>query len=565
MYDIYALATLVISLILIAGVLFKKNTVGNGESKLSSFWEFISNFLDKYYWVVLILIGLAFLVTRLFRFDSYPNGIHIDEISMATDAKMLRDWGTDRLGVRYPVYLQSYGGGQNVFSTYANMLLFKFVPITISSMRILSVVWGLLCLIATFGICSEILEDRKWGLIGAILVTILPVYLMSERWALESYVLLPLSTIAMYFAIKAVKSNKLIYFILTGIMLGAAMYTYAISYFVFPIMLVLVLAYLLYLERLTVKNALGLIIPLAILGAPLIAFQLVVMDIIPSFSTPFSDFFAFPFERETEISLANIPNSLIFMFKGMLVGGEELSYNSTAEFGNVYLFLVPLVVLGLGFAIWELVRSLKEREFKPSVLVLIFFVASFIVSILLLGPNTNRVNEIYMPICIFICMALFYLFRNKKGALVTYGVMGAATFVFFLYFYFCCFDEVYGMPVLFTSDQGIKAVFRAEENYVQDGTEVYITFEDHVEKQNMKTYFFFGDEDEKWSEECMSYGNVTIGFPEEFDENENAIYILDYNGRDHIISYLTSLGWYVDNTYPEYAIVVKPQLLGGTE
>jgi hypothetical protein len=51
-------------------------------------------------------------------------------------------------------------------------------------------------------------------------------------------------------------------------------------------------------------------------------------------------------------------------------------------------------------------------------------------------------------------------------------------------------------------------------------------------------------------------GNIAFNFPEEFDENEDAVYILgtDWN---HIVSYLTSIGYNTDTSFEGYTIVYK--------
>ena len=254
-YVLFALTMTIIAAIVAIPALYRlrKSTAGGGTTIIKDdkempgrFFGFVSTLLDKYWFVILFLTFVVYLVTRLYKLDYLPMGIHVDELSVALDSKCIRDWGTDRFGVHHPAYFINNGGGQNALYTYVMSIIIRFLPCTVKTLRLFAVFCGAICLFAMFGICYEITESKKWALIGPILVTILPIFIMSERWALESYLLLPFSTYFMYFAIRAIKYEKIRDFIITGILMGLTLYTYAVSFIVLPVMLVLTAAYLVY-------------------------------------------------------------------------------------------------------------------------------------------------------------------------------------------------------------------------------------------------------------------------------------------------------------------------------
>lgn len=554
MYLTFALALLCISIILIM-LCVRLNRLE--KQTTPRFLYIIGTFIDKYYLIFLILILGAFLISRYLKLESFPYGFHVDELSMAIDAKMMRYWGMDRNGVHHPPYFFNYGGGMNALSIYVNSLIYMFAPTTIFTMRVMAGVWGALCLFAMFGICYEIIGNKGWALTGAVLVTVLPVFIMSERWGLEAYALLPFSTYTLYFLIKAIKTEKIGYYIISGVIMGFSLYTYAVSYVVWPVFLILTLIYLLYLKKVNIKQIFGLGIPLVIIGLPVFIYQLVNEGIIEPFTLGFSDFYPLPIPRESDMGFQYILENFAFI-KQMFLGGEELTYNSFKEFGTIYMFMLPFVAIGLVMAINDLVKSFKDKQFRILPLFLFHLIGGMMFTMVLRGPNVNRCNELFLPFTVFIVVSFYELFRRRGISVVVFATMTAVSFVFFMYFYFFVQNSVYGYHPMHTSSAPFKAVRQAENYYAKsDNTKIYIQFDDYAISPDIQAYYFWGDEDDIWSEDCKQYGRVTMGFPEEFDENEDAVYILDNEARGHIIGYLISIGYNVDQQFEGYSILYK--------
>ncbi|MBQ7563123.1 MAG: glycosyltransferase family 39 protein [Lachnospiraceae bacterium] len=565
MFQLFAVTGLVLTLLFAAVPYFKGQKQAEAESGTAPEMEStesvkimfrLGQWITRYYLVILLLIFAVFLFTRIFKLDSFPNGFHVDELSMAVDAKSIRDNGTDRSGIRYPVYFQNYGGGQNALYTYVEAVLLNFLPSTIFSFRIQAVFWGALCFFAMFGICYEITGSYGWALLGPLLVTTMPVYLMSERWGLEAYLFLPFSSFVMYFAIRAVKYERDRDWIMTGLVMGFSLYTYAVSYIVFPIFLLLTGIYLIRVRKLSVKRVLLLGIPLGLLAFPLVLFQLVNFKIIPGFSTLISDFFPLPIPREQEVSLSNICINLSF-FRELFLGGEELTYNSFKEFGTIYLFLLPFVLAGFVICIKDLVRSLRERSFTVSALLLFYWFGATVFMLLVTKPNVNRVNELFMPFLLFIAIAVYRLFASRPFYLIWLFLWNSASFAFFLYFYFFLQNAVYGYHPLYTSASPGKAILKSEEQYLTDeNTHIYIQFADGAISSYQQTYYFAGEKGEVYSDEEPSYGRATAKLPDELNVEENAVYII-HDDWPHIVSYLISEGFEADQTLPEYSILYR--------
>lgn len=552
-YTGFALTGLAITLAILVVSVFRTR---KGTQTTAKFFDAIGTFIDKYYLVFLFLIFAAYIVSRVYKLDSLPHGFHVDELSMAVDAKSIHNTGKDRWGVSYPAYLMNYGGGQNVLYIYIQAFLMNFLPDTIFAFRIQAVIWGAACLFAIFGICYELTGSKGYSLIGPILVTVLPVYIMSERWGLEAYIFLPFSAIVMYSVIRAVKYERPLEWFIAGTLMGASLYTYAVSYVVWPVFLLLGGIYLIVIGKLKIKNVVIFAIPLAILATPLILFQLVNFGFLKPFKLGITEYVPLTEDRSNDLGFSHIISNLRF-FKELFLGGEPLTYNSLREFGTIYMFLLPFVLIGLIMCIKDLIVSIREKRFEPGAFFFFFWLGGTFFMLLLNGPNVNRVNELFMPFLLFIFMAVYRLLRNDAWALSWMAVWTCASFCFFMYFYLFLQDQVYGYHELHTSASAGKAIMKSEAQYLKDeNTHIYVLFEDHAFAKYQQVFYFAGGDDDVYSDDEATYGNVSGKLPAELDMNENAVYIIT-DTLPHITSYLISEGFEADQTIPEYSILYR--------
>ena len=541
LYTSFAVTGLVITVIFgcLAFVMKKKGYVPGSLSLATG------NFIEHYHLIFLLIVFAVFLFSRLLKLEAFPNGFHVDELSMAVDAKSILYHGTDRGGIRFPVYFRNYGGGQNALYIYIQALILKFLKPTIFAFRVQAVFWGAVCFFMMFGIAYELTGSRGWALSGPVLVTVLPVYVMSERWGLEAYLFLPFSSMVMFFAIRSVRSGKIRDFILTGVFMGLSLYTYAVSYIVWPVFLILSFLYLIYLKKIDLRKTLAFIVPLGILAFPLILFQLVNFKVIAPFSLGFTDFIPLPEKRGREVGLGNAREAVRFMGK-LLLGGEKLTYNAVSEFGTIYLFLIPFVIIGLVICVVKTVSSLKTKTFDCHALILFFWAGSTMFMLVLKNPSVNRLNMIFMPFLLFIVTGVHTVLNGNTAAVVWMILWTGASFLFFMYFYFFIMNNIYGRHELFTDASFGRAIEWSEQYYMKDeNTHIYVQYDNAAISRNQQTFYFGGGPGDVYSDDISTYGNVTAGLPEEIDTNENAVYIIG-DEWGHITSWLISEGFSSD-------------------
>ena len=222
------------------------------------------------YMVLFGAITALFLATRLFRLDMAPftaEGMHFDEMSAAYDAWCIQGWGVDRHLTRFPVYFMNTGPGQNALYIYLAAIAFKLFGFSLFKFRMVAVICALAAYVCLYFLSGKLFGDGLVSLIPNALMTVMPVFLMSEHWGLESYLFLSFSIISFYFLILAIDKGSTGYFVLDGILWGITFYTYGVSYVVIPLFGILTLGYLLYMKKIRIRDILGLGVPMALLGS----------------------------------------------------------------------------------------------------------------------------------------------------------------------------------------------------------------------------------------------------------------------------------------------------------
>ena len=506
------------------------------ESFINQFLFKSSELLEKYLIPILLLVFAVFMFSRLLLLGKVPMGIHVDEAGMAYDAKSLIENGMDRHHERMPVYLQNYGGGQSSLYAYLTSIIIKAAGFSVRNIRLTAVLCAIPCFFCAYLILKELFHSRKI--------------------ALDCNLFLSLVTVALYFYIKAINDGRRRFYLLAGIFFGITLYTYIISYIVLPLFLILMTLYLWYVKKFELKKLILMAIPLCLLGLPLFLFQLVSMGILPEFTLLFSDFHRLPGYRGGEISFSNIFSNLNIFWK-LTINGEPLAYNCLPKYGPLYLFSFPLLVYGIIISVRDLFDSIKKREYRGNVPVLILFIVAIFVALIILEPNINKANEIFLPFLLFIVIALERIFnkRKKAGVLILFCYLLA--FLSFSNYYFRVQNQEYGLHELFFDTQFGDALVYLNENYQVNGRTIYISIDYDDETQDEILTGLYGNvELRDFHEEGPYEGQYYLGLSENLSLEEDCLYIIGANWG-HVTSYLAENGYTRDDTFSEYTILYR--------
>lgn len=532
------------------------------KSKINSIAKIIGELLEKYYLVCLFVVFAVFLFSRLFHLDLTPAGIHYDEAGMAFDAKTLAAYGRDRHNNRLPFYLPAYGGGQSALYAYSLAFLLEFLPFSMFVMRLPAVIYGSLCFFSSFLLLREVFGDKKWALMGPILVTITPYFFASERWALDCNLFLSIATFSLYMYYRAHVKGKHKDYIFAGLALGLTLYTYALSYIVIPFFLLLTVIYLFVIKKLDIKKYVVMAIPLGIMGLPLLIMQLINMGKIAPFSFLIWDFPKLGFYRGGEMSLAAIPGNISKIWM-MLVRGEQLTYICVPHFGPIYAVMIPFVVFGFILSIVYTINAVKERRLSFYPFLLAFTIAGYFM-VLMISEELNIYtgNELYIAYVIYIAVSVKWI--HDKCYLITPVILAAfaGCFLLFSNYYFRHYNEECGVQFMFVSTEYGDVVKYANDNYNPEHKKIYFGQAPlHMSYGEVIVGMFIDCPPDGWDSnfaENNMVDNVYLGLPPyDIDLDEDCLYILSKERYAHIYTYMATVGWTVDDRWDSYAIVYR--------
>lgn len=499
--------------------------------------------------LILIVGGVILVVfTHLYKIAEVPLGLHADEAGAAYDAFSIATYGVDRSLDSYPLYFTNYGDGQNALYIYIMAVLFRLFGISRLTIRIGIVVAAFLAAYFGFLYAVRSWQNRKAGIVFLYLYAILPIFIMTQRFGLESHLMLAAGMVSVYFAGRALDTEKCWYYFLTGCALGITLYTYALAYIVVPLFLLFMLLYSIPLKKCKVSFVAALALPLIIFALPLILVQAVNMFQLPEFCIGPFTITRLPRYRSDEvaISFSSIFHNLNNLFCYTLFY-DNLTYNSLSEYGTMYYISVPFILLGIYRGIADTCRSIHSKSFHYSVPIVAWWLSECIMGLLLVGnssPNTTRMNGIFMSYLYFLVSGILTvmgwlkkLWQKRCFVLLT-GVSYAICFVHFINYYFTDYtSDTFPLYLFYEPYEGIREfkVENEDESWVNRNTcypwnYVYYMLEFRINPWEMNIP---ENGHPIWG--CSFRGDYTYGYPENTDLLANyVVYESDISMMTHL-------------------------------
>lgn len=424
----------------------------NGK-KVSIKYDF-NLFIEKYYKFLIIIIFLLMLFTSLYKLDSVPYGLHVDEAGMAYDAISMVKYGVDRYLNRFPVYLINYGGGQSAMYMYIASIIIKIFGYSVFAIRMPAVILRVLAFISGYFIVKNN-TDKKKTLVFLLLLAISPYFIMQSRWGLDCNLLLGFLTISICLLIQAINKNNNIILFLSGICFGLTLYTYALSYLIIPLLLIFTVGYLLYVKKINFKKLVIFGLPIFLFAIPLMLMILINNGYINEISNIIT-IPKLPNYRGTEISIMNVFKSIyiiisIFSFDNLLNLGGNLIYNSIPYFGTIYYIGVPFTIIGIINGIKQSVQAIKNKEFNLNCIILFWLVSVLICMLLIANPNINKANAIFFPLVYFTMMGIFVIIKKQEQFLIFILLLFIVNFALFTNYYYNHYNRDYNRQRFFAT------------------------------------------------------------------------------------------------------------------
>ncbi|MGN1124228.1 MAG: ArnT family glycosyltransferase, partial [Eubacterium sp.] len=257
---------------------------------------------DLYIFWASLLVHIALFIINLF-----VGGYHIDEIMTVLNARSIADNAQSITGAQMPFYFDTWiYGGQSPFATYLTALSVKLLSYSMLSVRLPALVFGMVSLLAFYGLLREIIKDERYISVIFLFTAFSPWHLFSSAYLLDCNYFAHTVIIAVYFLARSVKTKKNVYFIVSMAFFSLGFYSYMASVFFIPIMLAFTYIYFLATRTVNIKQTAVSVISLFVLSLPFILFGLVNIGAVNGFELLGFSFYKMPeYDRSGSMAFMN--------------------------------------------------------------------------------------------------------------------------------------------------------------------------------------------------------------------------------------------------------------------
>lgn len=432
--------------------------------------------------IVLVMLGFIIAIfVRVYKFGDIPGSFNQDGAMAALDAKALGLYGTDRFGMKYPTHLTAWVYGQmSAMMSYLQIPTIKLFGLTALGVRLPSLIVSLCGILCLFLFIHKAF-GKNLALAVLYFAAINPWHIMQSRWALEANLYPHFCMIGIYFLHMALQTHRRkLNFVISMTFFGLSMYCYGIALYTMPVFLLLTVILLCKYRKIKISEIVLCVISYLAVAWPFITTMLINflgLETIetPWFTIPYFEhsvrsndilFFAKEPLKQLVINFTNMVNIILFQ-------GDDHLYNSIPGYGNMYLFTVPFIILGI-------VSMTKRMRYNNASLITVsMFITSVFCGIVTASVNTNRINIVFYSLMIFAVIGIyevFHYFSTKSYVKTMIPVFYLVAFFSFCGFYFTEYPKM--VDELFYVD------FKNASEYMSNqDSEIYYISEDSKDEK----------------------------------------------------------------------------------
>lgn len=340
------------------------------------------------------------------------------------------NFGVDNFLKPWPMYFIAGGSGMNALQSYLLIPLIALFGAHTWVVRIPQVLLGIASIPAAYQVGKH-LGGKTMGLILAGFLSIAPWHVMMSRWGLECNLAPGMILIGLAFYLSGLRKSG--YLVIAALFWGLALYAYAMIWPVFALFVVLTLVVTRPKMDLWLMLA-GVI--LFLLAIPPLCFLLVNYGVLPEF-----DLFGFtvpklPVFRKDDVSLSKISENLANLGHILFFQTDDLPWNALARYGTIYLFGLPLAVLGVLSLVNRVFEGREDGKkdgtaYQAAIVLLIWLICGLIQGAIV-HVNINRGNFLMMVLALMVGVGVKTLtdqFPRTKIALVVLFILGFTAFI----------------------------------------------------------------------------------------------------------------------------------------
>lgn len=372
-------------------------------------------FIKRYSGFLLLILVLLSFSIRFLWLDRAPRGLLIDEAHFGYISYSLVETGRDEHGVSWPIIFKGFGDQKLPVQAYLLMPFIKLIGLNSVAVRLPSVIAGSLLVTAIYWLLREFKIKRELSLFGSLIVALSPWTFMMSRFAYEANIALLFFTLGLVFLYK-ITQEKWWWAAASAFFMALTWYTYIAFR---PVTLLFSIGFLIFLlisKQIKWQKVALFMVILVALVAPLFSSKLaassaarfnqvgiladegLVMEI--NQNRTFCD------DKLPKIICYGLWNKPLHFSKELLqrftttyspqflftAGDNQLRYQSVEDFGQFYLILLPLLLLGMVGILFKV--DLQQTTNNSRVFVLLGLVIAPISSLLSGQPQMVRLSPL---------------------------------------------------------------------------------------------------------------------------------------------------------------------------
>lgn len=446
--------------------------------------------------VLIFIIILAFAL-RFYELDSLP-ALNADEAAIGYNAFSLLQTGLDEHGNPWPIHFQSFNDYKPGLFFYIVLPFVKMFGLNVWAVRIPGALLGVGSIFAIWLLVRELFSERKYKLLAdltALFLAISPWHIHFSRGGWEVNAATFFIIWGVLFFLMGIKSSN--FFAASVLFFVASLYTYHSARIIVPLLGLALL--IIYRKNLSKHSDKKTFFGSGLLGVVLLI-PLIINFIGPAGAARASGVSIFSDrgsidrineKRGQHGNLSSLSAKLIhnkpvvytlafaenyldhFWGEFLFLSGDEIQRNKVPEFGLLYLYQFPLILITLYMII-------KKEENSFGIILAWLVIAPIPASLTFQSPHALRAQSMVIPLTILSTYGLYSIvlfIKNlpSKFLHTTYYMILATIVVWdfsrYIHQYYIHMAKTYS----FSSQYGVKEVVSYVNSRENEFEEIYMT------------------------------------------------------------------------------------------
>ncbi len=548
--DIVSIVTCGISMLIVCYMLYlefwvsRKKTVDNLQESTGAF-KIIQQNHKIVFWLLLILA----VVLRVWKLGIIPGGLNQDSALSALDAQALIKYGTDRLGMRYPVHFTAWTySQQSAMLDYLLVPVFALFGVSQATMAIPSLVVSIVGMLVFYKLIKEIWGEMP-ALLAFFIVCFNPWHFIQSRWSLDANLFPHFFIMGLFLLIKGLKQTKFIF--ISMVIFGLSHYCYGVSLYTVPVFLLLFCIYLFYKKVISVKTVIISILIYLVVSLPFFLAMVFSALGLPEITTPLITIPSFTKSIRggdllffSEHPWRTLKENAEALFSLVVLQKSDHYWNAVPTFGTVYRCMIPFSFLGVYYLVKLIKREENSVQRAKYIGIAIYGAVAFVSGFITMIVNTWRINIFhYMHMCL-VLFGLLFVWEKSKRLFSTAILLLLCMNVLFIATYFTSFAKAWSGPECYSyhlkgaleyiADKECDVYYITTDTQYDgsaDVSEIYTMFvhdldalycQGKTNQSNDRNYFPYK----------VQYQYIKAGDLDNIDVNKKAIYLINYYDRD---------------------------------